>query len=958
MISFIGMRTQEVTIQSVLSVVLKSEASFLDEVVVVAYGSQKAKSLTSAIATVKAEALKDVPSVSFDQMLQGRAAGVSITSPSAGVGQPPVVNIRGVSTISSGSQPLYVVDGMPIQSGDIASMGNANALADINPNDILSMDVMKDAAATALYGSRAANGVILITTKRGSKGKTKVSYDMSYGFSQKTKFFDVLNAQEYVDFKSMAYENRYGESANGFFGLMKDSKGNVIDTNWADHIFQNGVSQNHTVSVSGGSDKTQYYMSANFTENQGIVIGDYYQRLGLKANLNAQATSWLKVGLNVNYTRSKTSYIDGARNGSTFASSGFPRSAIILPSNLPAYNEDGTAYFELGNGIGYGANGFSTGFFNPLVLAEKGNGIDTWVNRSIASVYAELTPIKGLTLKSQYGIDYAVTEDKRFWNALHGDGYSYGGLANAYHANNLVWTWTNTANYTLELGDHHIDLLAGMEATQTNYNYWTAQGKGISDNAFIGYETSYDTYTGGGNIYDKALVSYFGRINYDYKYRYIFSANIRRDGYSPLGMNSRWGNFGGVSAAWRISDEAFFEDMRDIFNDVKLKASWGLVGNANIGYYPSKSYYVGGYYGNNGSYVMSNIGDNNLKWEATQTYDIGLSARLIDRISIDMDYYYSKSSDLILGVPQSSSTGIPGSSLTTNAGKMLNQGFEFSVSADIITNKNFTWNSSFNFTVNKNEVLELSDDILASDNSGYEFNNKTVEGKSIGQLYLYPTGGVEPETGRRIFYGSNGEKTYFSYPKWYLEDGTEYQGDFQQVLCGNTLPTWCGGWNNSFTYKGFDLNIFFQFSGGNYIYNGTKATGSDMRFWNNMKEVLTESWSETNKYGATFAKPIYGDNYSNGSALPISDFVEKGDYLRLKNISLGYTFNTKNWPKVLGISSLRIYAQAQNLFVITDYSGLDPEVISNVADPTLAGGIDKNTLPQARTYTFGLNVSF
>ena len=956
-VSFIGMKSQEVAIKPNLSISLKPDTETLDEVIVVAYGSQSAKSLTSSISSVKADALKDVPSVSFDQMLQGRAAGVSITSPSAGVGQPPIVNIRGVSTINSGSQPLYVVDGMPIQSGDLASMGNANALADINPADILSMDVLKDAAASALYGSRAANGVILITTKKGKQGKTKVTYDMNYGFSQKTKFLDIMNAQEYVSFKNMAYANRYGADAEKPFATMTDSKGNLVDTNWADLVFKNGISQSHTVSISGANDKTQYYMSANFTENEGIVIGDYYNRLGLKANITTEATSWLKVGLNVNYTRSKTSYTDGARNGSTFASSGFPRSAIILPSNIPAYNEDGSAYFEAGNGIGYGPNKVFSGFFNPLALSELNNGIDTYVNRAIASGFAEITPLKGLSLKSQYGIDYAVTEDKRFWNAMHGDGYTYGGLANAYHANNLVWTWTNTANYSFELDKHHFDILAGMEATQTKYNYWTAQGKGLSDDAFHDYESSYDTYTGGGNIYDKSLISYFGRINYDFNYKYMFSANFRRDGYSPLGAKNRYGNFGGVSVAWRISEESFFNSLKDIANDVKIKASWGQVGNANIGYYPSKSYYVSGYYGNYGSYLMSNIGDENLKWEATQTYDIGLSARLLNIISIDMDYYYSKSSDLILGVPQASSTGIPNSSLTTNAGKMMNQGFEFSISADIINNKKFTWNSSLNMTINKNKVLELTDDILTSDDGGYEFNNKTVEGKSLGQLYVYPTGGIDKETGRRIFYGSNGEKTYYSYPNWYLEDGTVYQGDFTQVLCGNTLPTWYGGWSNSFTYKGFDLNIFFQFSGGNYIYNGTKATASDMRFWNNAKEVITKSWSENNK-NATYAKPVYGDNYSNGSAMSISDWVEKGDYLRLKNISLGYTFDTNKWPKKLGISALRIYAQAQNLFVITGYTGLDPEIISNVIEPTLAGGVDKNTLPQARTYTFGLNITF
>ena len=967
--TFVGMATQEIEVgnRQVIDVVMSENAQALEEVVVVAYGTQTAKSLTSSISTVKSDAFKDAPSVSVDQILQGRAAGVSITTPSAAVGQNPVINIRGVSTINSGTQPLFVVDGMPIESGDISlsGMGNANALADINPADILSMDILKDAAAAALYGSRAANGVILITTRKGQQGSARVSYDMNYGFTQKTKVFDVLNAQQYTDFKNMAYANHFGQGEIGF-GTMTDANGKLVDTNWADLLFKNGVSQNHTLSVTGGSDKTQYYMSANLSEYEGIVVGDKYNRIGLKANATSKATDWLKVGLNFGYTKSQTSYIDGARNGTTFATGGFPRSAIILPSNLPAYNDDGTPFHDDQNRLGFGGNSVACPYFNPMAMVAYKNSEDTYVHRVIASGFAEATPVKGLVLKTQYGIDYYSTEIKRFWNPKHGDGFAQNGLASAYHINSAIWTWTNTANYSLTLGNnHHIDLLAGMEASETDVNLWGAEGMGLADDAFHDYEASYDSYTGQGDIYNKSLISYFGRINYDYAFKYLFSANFRRDGYSPLGINNRWGNFGGVSAAWRISGEGFFENLKNIFNDVKLKASWGIVGNADIGFYPARSYYRAGYYGANGTYFMSNIGDQNLKWETTQTYDIGLSLRMFDRVTLDLDYYYSKSSDLILKVPQAPSTGIPGpepveenNELTTNAGKMQNKGFEFTLGVDVIKNREFTWNTNFNITFNQNKVLELIDDILSSDDGSVEINNKTVEGKSVGQLYVYPSGGIDRETGRRVFYGPNGEKTFFSYPNgWYLEDGTIYQGELEPVLAGNTLPTWYGGWHNSFAYKGFDLNIFFQFSGGNYIYNGTKATTSDMRFWNNTTDVLENYWREDRK-DATYALPVYGDNYSNGSAMSISDWVEKGDYVRLKNVSLGYTFNTKNWPKKIGISSLRIYAQAQNLFVITGYTGLDPEVISNVVSPILTGGVDKNTLPQARTYTVGLNVSF
>ena len=366
-ISYIGMQTAEVAIAPNIRVILKTDSKALDEVVVVAYGTQSARTVTASVSTVRADALKDVPSVSFDQMLQGRASGVSITTPSAGVGQAPIVRVRGVNSITSGTSPLYVVDGVPIESGNLSYLANANALADINPADIVSMDVLKDAAAAALYGSRAANGVILITTKQGQSGKVKVSYDGFVGFSNATDFYEMMNAQEYVDFKNLAVKNRYGTDelslttgyvspyGNKAFNMMKDANGNYVDTDWKDAAFQNGLSQSHSVAVSGGSDKVRYYLSGNYTTQEGIVKGDKYDRLGVKANINVQATDWLKVGMNTNVTTGTTSYVDAARRGSNFAVGGFPRLALINAPNLPMYNEDGTPYY-LAQGLGYGGN--------------------------------------------------------------------------------------------------------------------------------------------------------------------------------------------------------------------------------------------------------------------------------------------------------------------------------------------------------------------------------------------------------------------------------------------------------------------------------------------------------------------------------------------------------------------------------------------------------------------------
>ena len=972
-ISYIGMQTAEVAIAPNIRVILKTDSKALDEVVVVAYGTQSARTVTASVSTVRADALKDVPSVSFDQMLQGRASGVSITTPSAGVGQAPIVRVRGVNSITSGTSPLYVVDGVPIESGNLSYLANANALADINPADIVSMDVLKDAAAAALYGSRAANGVILITTKQGQSGKVKVSYDGFVGFSNATDFYEMMNAQEYVDFKNLAVKNRYGTDelslttgyvspyGNKAFNMMKDANGNYVDTDWKDAAFQNGLSQSHSVAVSGGSDKVRYYLSGNYTTQEGIVKGDKYDRLGVKANINVQATDWLKVGMNTNVTTGTTSYVDAARRGSNFAVGGFPRLALINAPNLPMYNEDGTPYY-LAQGLGYGGNTVYSTFSNPAAILSLGNGLRSDVTRCIGVFYAEATPLKGLSLKTQYGVDYARIEEQRFWSPLHGDGVNSKGLANAYNTKNNRWTWTNTATYNFSLGQNNFNLLAGTEASERNNSRWTAQRKDLQDDKFVVFQGPFGSATAGGSLSNNTMVSYFGRINYDYASKYIVSLNYRRDGYSALSEKNRWGNFGGVSAAWRVSEEGFFKPLRNVVDDLKIKGSYGVVGNTDIYDYASKSFYSSYNYGINGTYGLAQIADPNLKWESSEKYSIGFNARLLDRISVDFDYYYTKSSDLILDVPQSPSKGIPGNIITTNAGKMKNSGIELTVSADVIRNSQFTWETSFNITTNKNKVISLADgveNILKGDNGGLEITNITVPGKSIGRLYLYPTAGVDPKSGRRVFITPEGDRTLLMFEKggWFYEDGTEYAGEFEPVDCGNTLPTWYGGWTNNFKYKGFDLSLFFQFSGGNKIYNGTKASVSVMRYWNNSKDVYKKYWTPERTH-AEYPMPIYGDNYSNGSALPISDLVERGDYLRLKNVSLGYTFNTKNWSKAVGISALRLYVQAQNLFVITGYSGMDPETLTNVESATLSGGTDKNTLPQARTYTIGVNLTF
>ncbi len=977
-ISFIGYKDQDIlckTPHDRLHISLSENHQLLNEVIVIGYGTQSRQNVTSSVSTVKNKAFKDVPATSFDQVLQGRSSGVQLTSPSGNLGTAPVLRIRGVASITSGTSPLYVVDGIPIQSGNLSYSGDINALADINPDDIESINVLKDASAAALYGSRAANGVVLITTKRGVKGKTTVSYNGWIGVSSPVKYYDILNAQDFVDVKNYAVKNRFGTDQYSLstslpttdgskaFNLSYDKDGRVVDTNWDDYVFQSGFQQSHGVSIDGGNDKVQYHVSTNYLDQNGILKGDKYKRLGTSFNIDAQAASWLKIGGSQSVSLSNQETADRSRGGNIMAYSAFTRLAWADVPNISPYAADGSPYQEQGH-LGYGPNTVQAPLDNPLAVIESGSLVKTENVRWLSTYYGEITPVKNLILRTQYGKDYVRIEDRDFYAPTVVKGYPQNGVATNVSTRSTQYTWTNTANYKLYVGAHNFNFLTGTEVSEKEYKYWGNTRSDLVDNSYNIYEASYKNITAiDSKISENALISYFGRINYDYNSRYILSVNYRRDGYSALSENNRWGDFGGVSAAWRISEEKFFLPVKSVINDLKLKASWGVVGNTRINDYASKSYYSSTYYGIDGAYVLGQIGDSeNLKWESSKKFDAGFSALIWNNIYLDFDYYRNVSSDLILQVPVSPSEGIPNNYITTNAGAMRNSGIELSVSADVIRKKDFSWNTSFNITTNKNVVTSLSDGVTEFITAGNgETTNITRVGESIGQLYLYETQGVDPTTGRRVFTGKDNQKVLMYYEKsnkFYTEDGQPYaQSDLKRVLAGNTLPTWFGGWSNNFKYKNFDLSLFFQFSGGNKIYNGSTATLSDVRFWNNSVDYKNHYWTPE-RTNAKYALPVYGDNYSNGSALPITDWVEKGDYLRFKNLSLGYTFDQKKVLRNLGVSSLRLYLQAQNLYVLTGYSGLDPEVLSQTQFPDLAGGTDHNTTPQARTFTFGAQITF
>lgn len=970
-VTFVGYLAQEIEVYDTsepIEILLRENTRLLNEVVVVGYGTAKLRDLTASITSINKESLKGVTGNSIDNILEGHAAGVMVSTSGSQVGSAPVINIRGLASITSSVTPLYVVDGVPVNSSNIASSTDYNPIADINPADIKSIDILKDAAASAMYGSRAAAGVVLITTNSGSAGKTKLTYDYNLGFNSATKLFTPMNAEQYTDIKNRGWLNNGGDPNNLPYATMTDKNGNIVNTNWVDLIFRTGLSQNHNLNLQGGNDKATYYLSGSYTTQEGITVDAKYDRFSFKGNGTYKLNKFVKIGFNTGYTYSKIHTADDSRGGSLSAMGGLTRLAYVDLPNVPAYNEDGTFYASTlaPRNLGKGNNAIEVFYYNAMGLIDGGQYGESRTNRILANGYAEITPIKGLTLKTLYGIDWTLVQNESFSTPLHGGGYP-DGSSRTGTSNLRTWTWTNTANYQFDIKKHHFDILFGVEASASNQHVVSRTGTTLSNPDQMYVEASYLTYGGSGSIQESSLFSYISRFTYDWKSRYYLTANWRRDGLSKLGR--KWGNFYGISGAWRISDEPFFRDLRRTIDDLKIKVSYGVVGNANVGWYASKSVYSSSTYNGNVAYVSSGINDPNLGWEQTGTADVGFSASLLKgRFNIDVDYFYSRSKDLILDASQAYSTGIVGASVSTNLGKTLNKGLEITVSGDLIRKKNFTWSSSFNISFVKNEVVELADDILYSSSTGA---NITTVGYSLAQLYTYPTDGIDPQTGRRVVLINKADGSYdrnlliYKYGKGgaqlYELDGetlSKYTlSDWKPEISGNTKPTYYGGWSNTFRYKNWDAKVNFNFSGGNKILNAMRATLSDGRMWSGTKEYYDNIWQKPGDH-AKYAKASYNDNYSNGTANLISDLIEDGDFLRLQSLSIGYQFNTKKWSQDLGISSVRLYAQAQNLFCLTGYTGFDPEINSYYSSANLRSGIDLNTTPLTRTITFGANISF
>lgn len=970
--TFVGFEQQSVSIsgKTDLGVKLVSTASNLSEVVVVGYGTQKKKDLTGSISSVKGEALASRPVQSFEQALGGRAAGVQITIPSGVLNSPPVIRIRGTNSISLSSYPLIVVDGVPTFTGDFSSTSAAgNALASINPNDIESVDVAKDAAATAIYGSRAANGVLFITTKKGKAGRSKVSLDSWVGWSNVQRLPELLDAFQYTAFKNEALTNAGTFSATNQFALMNGPDGNPINTRWYDYVYRTGIQHSNTVSVSGANENTSYYFSGGYTKQEGIIKRNDFDRLSLLMNIDHRASKFLSMGGKIQYSSEKNlSAVSSGSLGDAFSTAGLGRVVLVTAPNISPYNNDGSYNFS-GALIGVGGNKQGqVGFNNPVIQLDQ-NRANSETDHIIGNLYLQFKPVSWLTLRSTYGLDYILVDNDQYYSPISGEGFGSNGSATSNFTKNKRTVFTNTIQFDKTFNNKHaVSLLGGVEEQRS-----TALGYGlnritVSDPAFTNIQGGWATpNTAGLTIGENYLYSQFARLTYTYNKKYTLNGSLRRDGASQLGINSKYGTFWAASAAWNIDSENFWSAAKldNVFSSFKIRGSYGKVGNiGGLGNFASLSTFGSGLYGGNSTVAFGSAGNNDLTWETSKKTDIGISFGILkDKITGSLTYYNSNTDGLLLFVPQPPSAGLP-STIPKNVGTMYNRGIEFDINANVVQGKDFSWNTSFNVSYNKNMVtsLALGLDQIISSTGGLENPSITRPGYPIGMLFVTQTKGVDPATGRRIYVNAAGRDVYFQHVapagqfRFSYADGTVAPtvSSADAVVYRNTNPKFYGGFDNTFRYKGFEINALFTYQFGSYLYFGTNAGLRDQRFWNNSTDVLRR-WQKAGDV-TDIPKPVFGDNLSNGSSFPLDINVFKGDFVKLRTLTIGYNLPKQILDKVK-ITNARFYVAGNNLAIFTKYPGPDPEVSSN-GNGSSNFGIDRNTVANQKTITVGVNVGF
>ncbi len=959
-----------------VEVSLKESSKQLEEVLIVGgYNNiQKKSDFTGSVANISSKQLLVRPSSSFDQLLGGLAPGVDVIQQSNILNSTPVLRIRGLNSVTSGIFPLVVVDGVPMFTGAIGGIIANNPMSDINPNDIQSIDVLKDASSSAIFGSRASNGVMVITTKKGKRGRSKVNYNNWVSVSFPYNLPKLLSAEQYVMIKNEAMKNSGREPG---YKLMYYPDSSIVQTNWYDVAYRPGWSHAHHLSFSGANNSTNYYFSFGYDNQNSFIKTNTFERYSTRLNIENQVNSFLKAGAHVAYTNGvnkgpmtgaipSNSLSSSAYNSQYILNEPLARMTYVLPPNVPLKNSDGTYSIQNGQSVGYGLNNASTiGTINAYNLGYiLENDLNTTLNNTFTgNIYAELSFSANLKLRSSYVLNSLINENTSFMNPIHGGGASSYGVATntlaKYNRKDLV----NTLSYNFKTNSkNQLSVSIGHEQIKTNINSWGAERSNIADPYYKNYQGGFVNISPTGNsLSDNTLLSFFSNINYALNKKYFFSLNARRDGLSALADGNKFGNFGGGSFGWNIFNESFFRNsiLIRFIDNLRIRASYGLVGNSEIGEYPAIGAYTSSTYGGDPTLKYTQVSNPDLKWETSKKLDLGLNFTLAgERVSFEFDYFKNNIDGLILKAPQSLSAGIPGNYINANIGSMFNTGIELGIHSIVVNKKSWKWDLGLNLATLQNKITSLISDVYVPSIFGVQ--NMTRVGYSIGSIFAVPCLGVNPDNGLMMFVNSEGKTVQYNHigsPRWTYLDGSSAPAidNYKDgIIQGPSLPKYFGGLNSNLTYKNFELNLNITFAGGHYLYNGTRATNSDQRYFNNGIFIL-DRWT-TPGQKTEIQKLQYGDNVSAGFSFSSTSKVEKGDYAKLKNILLAYNIPLANNKISKNISSIRVYIQAVNLFTLTNYRGSDPEVSIN--GNSIHSGKDQNVPPNAQVFSAGLNIGF
>lgn len=929
--SFVGMHSQEQVVgdQSVIDVVLLQDAIGIDEVVAVGYGTQKRSDVTGAMSTVKVENLQGMEIKSIDQALQGRVAGLNFIQNSGMPGAASVIRIRGGNSINGGNEPLYVIDGIPVYQSPSSSANSISGLNSINTSDIESIEVLKDASATAIYGSRGGNGVILITTKKGKKGEDMIRYQSSVSLQTPRNKYDMLDASQY---QKMANEAIVNEGGEPFY----DESLNPPTTDWQDLAMRTAPTHNHSLSFTGGSDKTQYYLSLGYLDQNGVIHNSGMERISIRSNVKREIKEWIEVGTDITWSKVMTDRVSSSVLGGM----------LTAPPDLPVTQPDGsyTKYYTY--------KGSSTDFNNPI--AYMNDFVDYNQNkRFLGSMYANIKFSKNLKLKILGGID-AANSKRDYYNPLTTiTGFRVDGSASVSAFQTDIWLNENTLDYTFENSTHRLNALIGFTQQGSRYESVGAASQGFSNDILQMNDlgSGLEPQIPSSALSQWRLQSYLGRINYSYKGKYLATLTGRYDGSSRFGENNRFGFFPSAALAWRAIEETFIKDL-DVFSNLKVRLSYGLTGNQDgIGTYPGVATMGDVRYSFNENKVVgmliSKPSNKDLKWESTVQSNLGIEMGFFsNRLSFLADLYHKRTNDLLLNVTIPATSGF--TNAIKNIGSIENKGIELSIKGTPVVGV-FTWDTDFNIATNQNKIVDLGgQDIIVPADRAPNDANILLLNQALGIFYGYETNGVFSTYDEIL---ESGQPSTQLGDVWLVDqDDNKIINEDDKVILGKAQPKFFGGWNNAFRYKNFDFSFFIRYSYGNEIYNVNRFNLQDLTGKRNNTTAVLDRWTEDNRdTDIPRASTVKTTNIATDRE------VEDGSYIRLKTIQIGYNFPSSWFNNK--IQSLRIYFSGENLYTITNYSGYDPEVSAYGAS-NVKMGFDSSTYPSVKTIKFGLNVSF